>query len=335
MSTTDPYKHPAATAPPPSSFPPPQPAAASSAARSKTPAEALPVTQSQPGGIGAALRWFILYLLLCSIAFTTTLPFVWMVFGSLKPRHEVEETHFVPKDHWEFDNYAILLRMKPDKSTGKLLNISFGKWYYNSVFIACAVTFLQLLTSAMAAYAFSRIQWPGRDKLFFLYLATMMIPGVVLMIPNFQIMVTLGWVNTYTGLVVPAAFTAFGTFLLRQFMLTIPPSLDEAARIDGASHWQCFWDVILPLARPGLVTLGIFALLGNYQSFFWPLVMVKDDSLYTLPIGMMALDTVYGYGRQTELILAATVMNILPLLVIFIIAQKALVRGIQLGAVKG
>jgi len=281
------------------------------------------------------VKWFILYLVLCAGAFTTTLPFVWMIFGSLKPRHEVEEVHFVPKSKWEFNNYKVLLRYAPDKYTGKLLPISFGKWYYNSVFVAFAVTFLQVLTSALAAYAFSRILWPGRDQLFFLYLATMMIPGLVLMIPNFQIMVTFHWVNTYTGLVAPAAFTAFGTFLLRQFMLSIPPSLDEAARIDGASHWQCFWEVILPLARPGLVTLAIFALLANYQSFFWPLVMLKDDSLYTLPIGMMALDSTYGYGRQTELILAATVLNILPLLFIFILAQKALVRGIQLGAVKG
>ncbi len=280
-------------------------------------------------------KWLVLYLLLCAMAFTTSLPFVWMIFGSLKPRHEVEEVHFVPKTQWEWNNYKVLLRLAPDKLSGRLLPISFGKWYFNSVFVAFAVTFLQLLTSSMAAYAFSRIHWKGRDKLFFLYLATMMIPGVVLMIPNFQIMVTFHWVNTYTGLIMPAAFTAFGTFLLRQFMLTIPPSLDEAAKIDGASHWQLFWDVILPLARPGLVTLAIFAVLFNYQSFFWPLVMLQDTHLYTLPIGMMALDTSYGYGRQTELILAATVLNILPLLIIFVLAQKALIRGIQLGAVKG
>lgn len=288
----------------------------------------------QGGALGRAIRWSVLYFVLCMTAFTTTLPFVWMVFGSFKPRHEVEKVHFVPKQ-WEYDNYSILMRLKPAKDTGQLLPIQFGKWYFNSVFTAVAITFLQVLTSAFAAYAFSRIDWPGRDKLFFLYLATMMIPGVVLMIPNFQLMVTFRMVNTYAGLIIPSAFTAFGTFLLRQFMLSIPPSLDEAARIDGANQWQTFWDVILPLARPGLVTLGIFTLLGAYQSFFWPLVMLKDDFLFTLPIGMMNLDSVYGYGRQTELILAATVLNIVPLIIIFIIAQKALIRGIQLGAVKG
>ncbi len=276
--------------------------------------------------------WLILYLLLCAAAFSTTLPFVWMVFGSFKPRLEVEQAHFVPHQ-WENANYAIVLGLAPDRKTGKPLNIQFLKWYFNSVFVALAITFFQLLTSAMAAFAFSRLEWPGRDRLFFLYLATMMIPGVVLMIPNYQLMVNFHLVNTYAGLILPAAFTAFGTFLLRQFMMTIPPSLDEAARIDGANPWQVFWDVILPLSRPGLVTLAIFTMLGAYQSFFWPLVMLKDDFLFTLPIGMLNFDTTYG--RQTEYILAATVMNIAPLVILFIVAQKALVRGIQLGAVKG
>jgi len=185
----------------------------------------------------------------------------------------------------------------------------------------------------MAAYAFSRIQWKLRDKVFLLYLATMMIPGLVLMIPNYQAMVAMHFVNTYTGLILPAAFSAFGTFMLRQFMLTIPPSLDEAAEIDGATHVQIFLEVILPLSRPGLVTLAIFTFLGNYQSFFWPLVMIKDDWLRTLPVGMLSFQN--SYGQQTELLMAATVMCIVPLIVLFVVLQKQLVEGIQLGAVKG
>ncbi|HPO15747.1 MAG TPA: carbohydrate ABC transporter permease, partial [Candidatus Hydrogenedentes bacterium] len=168
---------------------------------------------------------------------------------------------------------------------------------------------------------------------FKLYLATLMIPGVVTMIPNFTIMVKLHLLDSYLGLIVPVSFTAFGTFLLRQFMLTIPPSLDEAATIDGASHWQIFWDVILPLARPGLIVLAIFTFLGNYGSFFWPLVIIKSEHLRTLPVGMVYFDTIYG--RQTNLIMAASVMNIVPLIILFVILQKYLVRGIQLGAVKG
>ncbi|HOJ34337.1 MAG TPA: carbohydrate ABC transporter permease [Candidatus Hydrogenedentes bacterium] len=212
-------------------------------------------------------------------------------------------------------------------------DISFKRYYFNSLFVAAWVTLLQCFTSAMAAYAFSRLHWPGRDSVFKLYLATMMIPGVVTMIPNFALMVKLRLLDSYVGLIVPAAFSAFGTFLLRQFMLTIPPSLDEAAIIDGASQWQIFSDIILPLSRPGLIVLSIFTFMGNYGSFFWPLVLIKSEHLRTLPIGMLYFDS--NYGNQTNLIMAASVMNIVPLIILFVAVQKHLVRGIQLGAIKG
>ncbi len=282
---------------------------------------------------GPLISWTAIYMVLCISAFLMTLPFVWMVFGSFKSRAEVEEVTFVPRV-WEPANYAIVLGLAPDRRTGEPLeNVKFARWFYNSIFVSLSVTFFHLLTSAMAAYAFSHIRWPGRDRLFFLYLATMMIPGVVLMIPNFQIMVWLGLIDSYAGLIIPPAFGAFGTFLMRQFMMTIPTALTEAASIDGATHSQIFWDVILPLSRAGLVTLAIFTLLANYQSFFWPLVLLKTEALFTLPIGLLNFDG--SHGRQTELILAATVLSTLPLIVLFMIAQKAIVKGIQLGAVKG
>ncbi|MEM8783973.1 MAG: carbohydrate ABC transporter permease, partial [Planctomycetota bacterium] len=155
----------------------------------------------------------------------------------------------------------------------------------------------------------------------------------VMMIPNYQIMITLGLVDTLAGLILPAAFTAFGTFLLRQFMLGIPASLDEAAEIDGASKWRTYWDVILPLARPGLVTLAIFTFMGNYNSFFWPLVMLKSEHRYTLPIGLLYFDS--SAGQETNLLMAAVTMSVLPMIVVFVVLQKQLVAGIQLGAVKG
>lgn len=261
------------------------------------------------------------YIVLVGIAITMLLPFLWMVLASFKPLAEVEHLNPFPSV-WQPENYIKVFQQVP-----------FAKYYFNSVFIAAWVTFLTCLTSAMAAFAFSRLKWPGRDKVFQLYLATMMIPGVVTMIPNYNLMVQFHLLDSYLGLIVPAAFSAFGTFLLRQFMMTIPPALDEAAEIDGATPWQKFWDVILPLARAGLITLAIFTFMGNYGSFFWPLILIKSEHLRTLPIGMLFFDT--NYGRQTNLIMAASVMNIIPLIILFITSQRFLVRGIQLGAVKG
>jgi ABC-type glycerol-3-phosphate transport system permease component len=266
-------------------------------------------------------RYVASHLALAVLSLTMLAPFLWMVLASFKPLEEVEQLNPLPSV-WHPENYLAVFR-----------EIPFARYYFNSVFIAAWVTLLQCLTSAMAAYAFARLRWPGRDTVFRLYLATLMIPGVVVMIPNYALMVELGLLDSYVGLIVPAAFSAFGTFLIRQFMLTIPPSLDEAAAIDGASHWRIFWDVIMPLARPGLITLGIFTFLGNYGSFFWPLILIKSEHLRTLPIGMLYFDT--NYGRQTNLIMAASVMNIIPLIILFVVSQKYLVKGIQLGAVKG
>lgn len=270
------------------------------------------------------------------------------------------------RDYEAWNNYKILFGIDPDEEdtaalkerswpeatsdTGKLLwaaftgkdqaekdiqyrGLHYVRWYWNSLFVATAVTFLQVLTSSLAAFSFARLKWPGRDKVFLLYLSTMMLPGLVMMIPNYQIMITLGLVDTYWGLIIPAAFTAFGTFLLRQFMLTIPSSLDEAAEIDGASKWRLFWDVILPLSRPGLITLTIFTFIGNYQSFFWPLVMLKTTHRYTLPVGLLFFDS--SQGQQTNVLMAAITLSVIPMIILFILLQKYLVKGIQLGAVKG
>jgi ABC-type glycerol-3-phosphate transport system permease component len=271
-------------------------------------------------------------LLLTLLGTLISLPFFWMISISLKPRAEAESPDILPVQT-TLQNYPIVLDAQPDPATNRYLGMRYTRWYYNTFFVAMGITLLQVLTSSMAAYAFSRIQWRGRDKVFMLYLATMMIPGVVTMIPNFQIMVWLGFVNTYHGLIIPAAFSAFGTFLLRQFMLSIPPSLDEAAQIDGASHWHIFWEVILPLARPGLIALAILTFIGSYQSFLWPLIMLNSQDLFPISVGLLTLDS--SYGKQTEMIMAAATMAVAPLIIVFMIFQKFLVKGLQMGGVKG
>ncbi len=265
-------------------------------------------------GLGA----IVLLVLLSACAIV---PFAWMVLTSFKPLQDVESSALLPR-LWKPENYGAVFHQIP-----------FARYFMNSAFVALWVTFLTCLTSSMSAYAFARLRWPGRDAVFKLYLATMMVPGVVTMIPNYAIAVKLHLLDSFTGLIVPAAFSAFGTFLLRQFMITIPPALDEAAKIDGASHWTVFWDVVMPLAKPGLATLAIFTFLGNYGSFYWPLVMLKSPHMRTVPIGIMFFDG--NYGRQTNLLMAAAVMALVPPVILYLAGQKFLVNGIQIGAVKG
>ncbi len=304
-------------------------------------------TYRKPWASAKLMGVSLLHLLLVALSLTMVLPFIWMVLTSLKPINEVGLDTWLPSElRWE--NYKPLLRIEWleglwNKLFGTdliVLNeeqeaqgISYARWYWNSVFVASCVTYLQVVTSSMAAFSFSRLKWPGRDKVFFLYLGTMMLPMLVMMIPNYQVMISLGLVDTYWGLILPAAFSAFGTFLLRQFMLTIPSSLDEAALIDGASKWRLFWDVILPLSRPGLITLTIFTFIGNFHSFFWPLVMLKSTHRYTLPVGLLYFDS--SSGQQTNVLMAAITLSVVPMLILFVVLQKYLVKGIQLGAVKG
>ena len=272
----------------------------------------------------------VLHLVLSVMAFTLIIPFRWMLLTSLKTIDEVGADNWLPHAA-QWHNYADVF--DADNPDINRRGIDFGRFYWNSLFVASWVTFLQVLTSAMAAFGFARLKWPGRDKVFLLYLSTMMLPGLVMMIPNYQIMIALGLVDSFAGLIIPAAFSAFGTFLLRQFMLSIPASLDEAAEIDGAGKWRLFFDIILPLSRPGLITLTIFTFMGNYHSFFWPLVMLKSEAKYTLPIGLLFFESTRS--SSTNLLMAAVTMSVVPMILLFVFLQKYLVKGIQLGAVKG
>jgi len=262
-----------------------------------------------------------IYSLLVFISLTTLAPFLWMVLASFKSLEEVDKLNPIPSV-WHPRNYLEVFEQ-----------VQYARYYVNSIFVAAWVTLLSVFTSSMAAYAFSRLEWKGRNQVFQLYLATMMIPGVVTMIPNYVVMVELHLLDSFAGLIVPAAFSTFGTFMLRQFMIGLPMALDESATIDGATPWQVYWDVVMPLARPGLITLAIFTFMGNYGSFFWPLIIIKSEHLRTLPIGILYFDSIYG--RQTNLLMAASVMAVLPPALVFIVLQRHIVKGIQLGAVKG
>lgn len=265
----------------------------------------------------------LLYLIVAAGAATMIVPFLWMASTSLKASADV----FAMPPKW------IPATLHPENYVNAWQAVPFGRFYLNSLFVALTVTVGQVVTSALAAYAFARLEFPGRDKLFFAYLATMMIPGAVTMIPLFILLRELGWIDTYKALIIPGIFSAYGTFLLRQFFLTIPRDLEDAAKIDGCGHFRILCEVVLPLSKPALATLATFTFMGSWGSFLWPLVVTHSMDLKTLPIGLAAFQG--QYGNDWTLLMAGSVMAIVPVIIVFVINQKHFVEGIKMSGFGG
>ncbi|MYK39437.1 MAG: carbohydrate ABC transporter permease [Gemmatimonadetes bacterium] len=289
----------------------------------------------------------LIYAILLLVLSGMVVPLVWTLLTSFKYNVDVTLGWIPPR--WTTDNY-----------TGVFRAFSFLRYYANSLFIATAVTVVQVATSALAAYAFARLQFRGRDVLFLGYLSTMMIPADVLMIPQFVLMKKIPeWLNavlatdffsgflylkshyighpvgldSFFALIAPGCFSAYGTFMLRQFLLGISREIEEAALIDGCSAWGVFWHVVVPLAKPALGALAIFTFLGRWRAFLWPLIMTDSDSMMVLPVGLAKLSDLYvnDYG----LICAGSVLMLVPMIAVFVFFQRWFISGIQLGAVKG
>jgi multiple sugar transport system permease protein len=223
-------------------------------------------------------------------------------------------------------------RIGPVRFAGLQIKDSFFAFYINSILVAVLVTFGQVLTSSLAAFAFARLRFPGRDRLFLGYLATLMIPAVVTMIPVFILLRQLGWIDTYKALVLPAMFSAYGTFMLRQFFLTIPTDLEDAARIDGCGAFGIYWNVILPLSKPALATLTTFVFLGSWNNYMWPLIVINTTAKKTLPIALQSFQGLYT--TEWTLLMAASLLVLVPVLLVFIFNQRFFVRGIVLTGLK-
>jgi len=214
-------------------------------------------------------------------------------------------------------------------------SVPFSRYYLNTLFIAFVVTLGQVMTSALAAYAFARLDFPGRDKIFYGYLATMMIPGAVTMIPRFIMVKWFGWFDTLYALIIPGLSTTYGTFLLRQFFKTLPRDLEDAAKIDGCSLFGIFWRIILPLSKPALITLTVISFMGAWQMFLWPLIVTKSQEYWTLQIGLAYMGGRSGeMGSQYNLIMAGALVVLIPQVIIFMVAQKFFQRGIVLSGLK-
>jgi multiple sugar transport system permease protein len=252
-------------------------------------------------------------------------PLLWMAVTSLKPgatAFDLPPT-WIPRQ-WHFENYSTLFHS----------DTPIGAFLWNSIVISALVTIAQLVTSSMAGYAFAHLSFKGRESLFLLLLTSLMMPLQVTIIPMYLIMSGLNLVDTHWAIILPLSTSAFGVFLLRQFFMTLPRELLEAARIDGANHWVTFFQIALPLARPMLATLGIITFTNTWNNYFLPLVFLNSWEKMTLPLGIFSLSNVYGSGN-VAVIMAGVALAILPVLIVFLIAQRQIIAGLTSGAVKG
>jgi multiple sugar transport system permease protein len=266
----------------------------------------------------------LLWLILLAGALLMALPFWIMVVTSLVKPDEVFQmppTFWPSVFHWE--NYGRLVQQAP-----------LGLYFWNSLLVSTCTTIGYVFTAAMAGYAFSRMRFPYKNTLFFVFLITMMVPPQVNIVPLFFLMKSFHWLDTYWALIVPGLFGAFGVFMLRQWFNGLPKELEEAARIDGCNPWQVFWQIALPLATPALAALAIFIFIGTWNSFMWPLIVTNSDSLRTLPVGIATLKGSFRDTTDWTVLMAAATLSILPVVLVFLIGQKQFMKGMLAGSVK-
>jgi len=268
------------------------------------------------------LKSILLHAVLLLVAGLTLFPLFWMVSVSLMPPDEANRfpPPILPSSP-TLDHYRILFS-----------RLNLAAYLLNSTLVAALVTGLSLLINSMAGYAFAKLRFKGRDRLFRWLLASMVIPAQVAMLPLFLMLKEMGLVNTYGGVIIPGMASIFGIFLIRQYALSIPDSLLDAARIDGAGEFRIYRTLVLPLCKPILVTLAIFTFMGAWNDFMWPLIILTDDDLYTLPV---ALANLLGeHVQDAELMMAGSVLTVLPVILLFLALQKYYIEGLVLGSVK-
>jgi len=263
------------------------------------------------------------YLVLSITGFIMVFPFIYMFLSSLKPSAEVVQ---VPPTLWpsevRWSNYLEVLSIVP-----------LGTQLLNTIIVTVLVVLGWVLTSVLAGYAFARLEFPGREWLFGAYLATLMVPFAVLIVPMYRLMLVFGWVDRLEALIIPWLFTAYGTFLLRQFFMSVPRDLEDAALIDGASHWGILFRIFLPLARPAIATLATFAFLYAWNSFLWPLIIISSPSRKVVTQGLVDLQALYA--ARVDLIMAGSTLAVLPTLIVFLFAQRYFIEGIATSGLAG
>jgi multiple sugar transport system permease protein len=250
------------------------------------------------------------------------LPFLWSITTSLKPLAQTHTPPYFVPTYFQWENYVTAWEAAP-----------FPRFYLNTLFMTVFVVGGQVVFGAMAAYAFARLHFPGRNVLFLIFLGTMMVPIHVTLIPSYLIVQRLGWIDSYRALIVPRLVSVFGIFLLRQYFLTLPRELDEAALLDGCSRFGVLWRIILPLSKPALAALTIFAFLFAWNDFLWPLIVTNDPLMRTVQLGLAMFQG--KYGTRWTYLMAGTVTATIPSIVIFLLGQKRFIEGIAMTGMKG
>lgn len=265
----------------------------------------------------------VLFVVLLVIGLTMLVPFFWTLFSSLKYDREIFEypIKWIP-EVLRWSNYEEVWT-----------RVNFLTYYLNTIKLSLIVTIGQVVTCSLAAYSFAKMDYPGRDKIFLCYLATMMVPWHAIMIPQFIIIKNLGFYDSHWSIILMNLFSAFGVFLLRQFMLGIPMELSEAARIDGCGELKIYSQIIMPMCKPGLATLVVFTFNFMWNDYMGPMIYLNTDKLKTIQIGLAAFRT--EYGAEYGLIMAGTVCSLLPMVLIYCVAQKYLIEGIAFSGLKG
>jgi multiple sugar transport system permease protein len=267
-------------------------------------------------------RAVVLHLALVVAAGVTLVPLLWMLSASLMPTGEATAFghHLLPSTV-TFEHYRALFT-----------RLNLARDAANSALLAAAVTLISLALNSMAGYAFAKFRFAGRDRIFRLLLAALVIPGQVAMLPLFLMLRELGCINSYWGVIIPGMASIFGIFLIRQYAVSIPDSLLDAARIDGAGEFRIYWSLVLPVCKPILVTLALFTFMGTWNDFLWPLIVLTDSDMYTLPVALANL--VGEHVQDTELMMAGSVLTVLPVVIVFMALQRHYVEGIMSGGVK-
>lgn len=268
----------------------------------------------------------ISYVLVVLVAIIVLLPFAWMIVSAFKSQRELfaYPPTFFPTE-WKVENFI------EAASRG---SISFWQMFLNSMKIAVPSTVFNILFSSMAGYAFARLEFRGRETVFMFFIASMMVPSAVTLIPRFLMFRDLGFYDTYVPLVVPVMFgTAFSIFLARQFFMTLPKELEEAAIVDGCSHFRVWWQIFMPMAKPIIATLAVFQFQSAYNDFMGPVIYLASDAKFTVQMGLNSFRN--SFTSRYDLIMAGSILALIPVVILFICCQKYIVRGIAMGAVKG